>query len=84
MKYVGEQFEYEGEMLTAPQVQKRVPAYSTSAVHRYLREGAKNMADIHRIASMREMRSKAQARKNAKAGGLNNERFFVKGKSKNV
>jgi transposase len=75
---VVKKYAFEGAEYSAPQVHKMMPAYSEKAIRSYLAEGATTKADIHRIANQRKLNSAAQARKNAIAGGLTNNNFFVK------
>jgi hypothetical protein len=71
-------YPFEGAEYSAPEVHKMMPAYSVTAIRSYLESGAASKADIHRIAQQRQLNSKAQAKKNAIAGGLNNSSFFIK------
>jgi hypothetical protein len=71
-------YPFEGAEYSAPEVHKMMPAYSEKAIRSYLDEGATTKADIHHIANQRRLNSKAQAKKNAIAGGLNNSSFFIK------
>ena len=70
--------DFEGGQYTAAQVQKMMPIYSIKAIRSYLAAGAKTKAEVHAIAHQRQVNSKAQAKKNATAGGLNNSAFFIK------
>lgn len=43
---MAEKFEFNGKMMTAIEVSKAVPAYGKGAIRKYLRAGAKSVADM--------------------------------------
>lgn len=78
-------YEFDGQMLSAAEVQQRAPVYGIDTIRRYLVEGAKTVADLHAIAVKREAASRAQAKKNAitsRAKSKANGTAFVIGKRK--
>lgn len=70
--------DFEGGQYSAIEIQKMMPIYSIKSIRSYLAEGAKTKAEVHAIAHQRQVNSKAQAKKNAIAGGCDNHRFFIK------